>query len=40
VLPFNRFAARLTPPPTPTEHLLAEINKTLKSIEQASVARE
>lgn len=30
VVPFNRFAARLTPPPSPTEALLAEIRDTLK----------
>jgi large conductance mechanosensitive channel len=30
VVPFNRFAARLTPPPTPTEALLVEIRDTLK----------
>lgn len=34
VVPFNRFAARLTPPPSPTEALLREIRDTLK--EQAA----
>ena len=31
VLPFNRFAARLAPPPTPTEKLLADILVELKA---------
>jgi large conductance mechanosensitive channel len=30
VLPFNRFAANMTPPPTPTEATLAEIRDLLK----------
>lgn len=30
VVPFNRFAARLTPPPSPSEALLAEIRDLLK----------
>lgn len=38
VVPFNRFAARLAPPPTPTDALLTEISRTLKSIEKASVS--
>ena len=31
VLPFNRFAARLAPPPSPTEKLLADILVELKA---------
>ena len=31
VLPFNRFAARLAPPPTPTEKLLGDILVELKA---------
>lgn len=31
VIPFNRFAAKLTPPPSPTEALLAEIRDALKA---------
>lgn len=31
VVPFNRFAARLAPPPTPTEALLAEIRDAVKA---------
>ncbi|MFN8060540.1 MAG: large conductance mechanosensitive channel protein MscL [Vicinamibacterales bacterium] len=31
VLPFNRFAAKLTPPPSPTEALLAEIRDAVKA---------
>lgn len=31
VLPFNRFAMRLAPPPTPTEALLTEIRDQLKA---------
>ena len=31
VVPFNRFAARLTPPPAPTEALLAAILAELKA---------
>lgn len=31
VVPFNRFAARLAPPPTPTEKLLADILVELKA---------
>jgi large conductance mechanosensitive channel len=31
VVPFNRFAARLTPPPSPTESLLAEIRDAIKA---------
>ncbi len=38
VVPFNRFAARLAPPPSASEALLTEISKTLKSIEKANVA--
>jgi large conductance mechanosensitive channel len=30
VVPFNRFAAKLTPPPTPSEALLAEIRDALR----------
>jgi large conductance mechanosensitive channel len=30
VVPFNRFASKLTPPPSPTETLLGEIRDTLK----------
>lgn len=30
VLPFNRFAAKLTPPPSPTESLLGEIRDLMK----------
>ena len=30
VLPFNRFASRMAPPPTPTEAYLAEIRDLLK----------
>jgi len=30
VVPFNRFSARLAPPPTPTEALLIEIRDTLR----------
>ena len=30
VVPFNRFAARLAPPPSPTEALLAEIRDAVK----------
>lgn len=30
VLPFNNFAAKLTPPPTPTENLLGEIRDLLR----------
>lgn len=38
VVPFNRFAARLAPPPSSTDTLLAEISRTLKSIEKAGVS--
>jgi large conductance mechanosensitive channel len=31
VVPFNRFAARLAPPPSPTEALLGEIRDALKA---------
>jgi large conductance mechanosensitive channel len=31
VMPFNRFAAKLTPPPTPTEALLKEIRDAVKA---------
>lgn len=31
VLPFNRFAARLAPPPTPTERLLTDILAELRA---------
>ena len=30
VVPFNRFASKLTPPPSPTEELLSEIRDVLK----------
>ncbi|MFN8939475.1 MAG: large conductance mechanosensitive channel protein MscL [Acidobacteriota bacterium] len=31
VLPFNRYAAKMTPPPTPTEALLGEIRDLIKA---------
>lgn len=39
VLPFNRFAARLAPPPTATERLLADILVELKANRSPSGTR-
>jgi large conductance mechanosensitive channel len=33
VVPFNRFAARLAPPPSPTDALLTEIRDSLKGLQ-------